>query len=427
MGEVQDRWDASIEAEWTAFRGRLADAIAALNDDRVIVVGLGSLGDHGPSNGAAPYVQFIGWGGELVRAEVSSNVYLDPAYALEIEAYDEMHELGWGMPTYGEDEESDHGSANFWLDGQTREADRLAWMGVGALREVFGCVHPSFLTRSGMDEESPAPVVEPIQEPDEERVVVFAKDRDELHAHVVTALQVLLDEPEVKVDADGDVPIRTGRSVMFVRVLEQRPAIDVFAQIVLGPTDRERLAVELDILNRTHPLATFYTDGHAVVMSHRMMATPFVPMQLRIVVDRLLDDLDQIATTLAQRVGGRCYLDPAPAEPETVAEDCPAMVGLVELMSMGRVASSTVVELFEHDRRELVRMIVAVRSGHRDCGEADEDAVLDHLRRGLDLVARNEARATRAASRLAAGGSAQQMSLLEPDIVMRARRPRRTA
>lgn len=430
MGDEQhDRWDAGVEAGWTAFRTRLADAIAGLTDDGVIEVELSNPGDDGPGNGAAPYVQFLAWGEGLVRAEAVSNAYLDPAFALEVEAYDDMHEIGWSMPTFGEGEQPDHGSANFWLDVETRDADRLAWMAARALREVFGCVHPSFLTESGLDEDPVEPVVESVAERGDDPVVVFAMDRDDLHDHVVRALHLLLDEPEVKVDADGDVAIRTGHSVLFVRVLEQRPAIDLYAQIVLQPEDRSRLMLELDILNRTHPLATFYTDGDAVVMSHRMVATPFVPAQLRITVDRLVDDIDEIAATLAARVGGRRFLDPAPtpAVAVPVVEDCPAMVGLCELMRTGRVASSTVVELFEHDRREIVRMIVAVRTGHRDCGVLDEDDVLDHLRRGLDLVARTEARATRAASRLAAGGSAQQMSLLDPDTVMRAHRRRRTA
>lgn len=424
--ERQDRWDAGIEAGWTAFRGRLADAIAGLADDGVIEVELSDLGDDGASSGAAPYIQFLAWGDGLLRAEAVSNVNLDPAFALEGEAYDDMVEIGWRAPTYSHGEEPDHGSANFWLDAESREADRLAWAAVRALREVFGCVHPAFLTRSGTDDE-PTPPVAAVEEPDAEPVVVLAEDRDDLHAHVVTALHALLDEREVKVDADGDVAIRTGRSVIFVRVLEQRPAIDLFAQIVLQIEDRARLAVELDILNRTHPLATFYTDGDAVVMSYRMMATPFVPAQLRIILDRLLDDVDEIAATLAARVGGRRYLDPPPTAPAAVVEDCPPMVGLAELMRAGRVASSTVAELFEHSRREIVRMIVAVRTGCRDCGELDEDDVVDHLRRGLDLVARNEARATRAASRLAAGGTAQQLSLLDPDTVLRAHRSRRTA
>lgn len=432
MGEEQqDRWDAGVEEAWTAFRARLADAVAGLADDKVIGFQLGCLAEGEPSNGAAPYVQFLGWGEGVVRAEAVSNTYLDPAYALELEGYDAMIGLGWCPPTYFEDQEPDAGSANFWLDVETRDADRVAWMAVAAIREVYGCVHPAFLSLRGLHEDECEPLVRDEVAGDaedaEEELIVFPTDRDDLVEHVVRAVHVLLDEAEVKVDSDGDVPIRVGDSVVFVRVLEKSPVVDVFAHLVTEPEQGGRLAVELDILNRRHRLAKFYLEGDTVVMRHRLVAAPFVPAQLRVVLDVMLDDVDEIASNLVQRVGGRRFLDVSPAEEPPVLEDCPAMAGLSELMLAGRVASSTVVEVFEHDRREIVRMIVAVRTGCRDCGDLDEDDVLDHLRRGLDLVARNEARATRAASRLAAGGSTQQTSLLDPDTVMRAHRPRRTA
>lgn len=425
MGEEQqDQWDAGVEAAWTEFRGRLADAIAGLAEDEVVGAALGCLAEGEPGNGAAPYVQFLAWGEGLVRAEAVSNTYLDPAYALELEGYDAMISFGWSPPTYFEDQEPDTGSANFWLDSAVREADRMAWMAVAALRDVYGCVHPSFLSLRGWREEV-VPTSLTAQDcsiTQDEPVLVFAADRDELHDQMVRAVGKWLDQTEVNVDDDGDVPIRFGDSVLFVRVLENRPAIDVFAEIVIKPENGDRLGLELDILNRTHRLAKFYLKGETVVMRHRLVAAPFVSAQLKVVLDVLSHDLDELAGQLVQRVGGHRFLDlPQQASP---IEDCPPMVGLLELMETGRVASSTIVEVFEHDRREIVRMIVAVRTGVRNCGEHDEEDVLEHLRRGLDLVARQEARATRAASRLAAGGVAQQLSLLDPEATRRAHRPR---
>ena len=310
------------------------------------------------------------------------------------------------------------------MNAESREADRLAWMSVRSLREVYGCLHPSFLTLAGVDEE-PSEPAEPAASDDEEQVV-FPADRDDLREHVIRAISHWLVTDEVNVDNDGDVPIRVGESVLFVRVLEDKPAIDVFAEIVIKPVHGDRLPVELDILNRAHPLAKFYLNGETVMMRHRLVAAPFVPAQLRRVLDTLSDDVDEIAAQLVRRVGGHRFLDRP--QPIPVPEDCLPMVGLLELMESGRVASSTVVELFEHSRREIVRMIVSVRTGVRDCGEHDEEEVLEHLRRGLDLVARQEARATRAASRLAAGNSTQQLSLLDAEATRRAHRPRpRTA
>lgn len=423
MGEEQqDRWDAGVEAAWTEFRGRLADRIAALADGEVIEAQLGCLGEDDAQNGAAPYVQFLAWGDGLVRAEAVSNTSLDPAFALE--SYDEMIEIGWCPPTYGEDQEPDHGSDNFWLDIEAREADRIAWMGVRALREIYGCIHPSFLTVEGLGGEPAGPVpVDEVVDSNEEPVA-FHRDPEELQTLVVRAVGVLLDEDTVKVD-DGDIPIRVGESVVFVRVHGDHPVVEVFAEIVIEPQDVDRLGLEFGILNRAHRFAKFFLAEDRVVMTHRLVAAPFAPAQLRLVVNTFIEDVDEIAARLAARVQGRRFLERAPEPATPGPRECPAMGGLLELMRVGRVASSSVVELFEHDRREIVRMIVEVRTGQRDCGDLDEEDVLDHLRRALGLVAREEARATRAASRIAAGGSTQQMSLLDPDTVMRAHRPRR--
>jgi hypothetical protein len=425
--EVQDRWDAGVEAAWAAFRAELADAIAEVADGQVIEAELGCLAEGQPSNGAAPYVQFVGWGEGLVRAEAVSNRYLDPAYVLEVEDYEEMIELGWAPPTYFEDQEPDHGSDNFWVDAEQREADRLAWMAVQALREVFGVIHPSFLATSGFPEPA-APSTEEDGDPAAQDVrpptVAYPESKAELQTWVERAVAVLLQQETVHLDADSDIPIRAGDSVLYVSVDETRPAVDVFAQVLVEPEDGDRLAVELDILNRTHRWAKFHLSGDRVVMRHRLVAKPFVPEQLWVVLEAMLDDVDEIADQLVKRVGGLKFLEVRPEPAPEPEEDCPPMAGLLELMRAGRVPSGSVVELFEHDRRELVRMIVAVRTGRRDCRGLDEDDVLDHLRRALDLVARQEARTTRAASRVAAGGSNQQLSLLAPDEVRRAHQPR---
>ena len=49
--------------------------------------------------------------------------------------------------------EPDEGSANFFVDLELRESDRLAVMAVRTLIEIFGCLHPSFLSADGLEED----------------------------------------------------------------------------------------------------------------------------------------------------------------------------------------------------------------------------------------------------------------------------------
>ena len=64
--------EASTELAWTAFRQRLADRLAEAADDAVLLIELETGVDEDELSGAAPYVQFVAWGEEMIRAEVSS-------------------------------------------------------------------------------------------------------------------------------------------------------------------------------------------------------------------------------------------------------------------------------------------------------------------------------------------------------------------
>src|SRR5262245_28468484 len=85
--------DRTTRRAWGRFQSSLADHVVAMEDDDVLVVDAETwLGDD--ASGAAPYVQFCAWGDDLVRAEVSSNEYLDPAVALDRAGVEALVALG---------------------------------------------------------------------------------------------------------------------------------------------------------------------------------------------------------------------------------------------------------------------------------------------------------------------------------------------
>ena len=62
-----------VEGAWARFRARLADVIAGLEGDEAFWFDLEVGVDDEDLPGAAPYVQFQAWGGDLIRGEVVSN------------------------------------------------------------------------------------------------------------------------------------------------------------------------------------------------------------------------------------------------------------------------------------------------------------------------------------------------------------------
>ena len=384
-----------VEQAWAGFRGRLADRLAAFQDDECLILEVEVGDDEEGLGGCAPYLQFKGWGGDLVRAEASSNNYLDTSYLLGLTQTEELGALGWSAPTYEPGDEPDSGSANFFTDVERRESDRLAVMTVRALREVFGCLHPSFLSADGLEDDPHAPSAPtpPVEEADDEVIATFPQSPEELHELVASALAGNFSEP-LRHDDDGDVPCIVGQSVVYVRVSPNRPAVDLYAEIVLDIVDLARAEEEVGILNREHPVGKFALLGDMVVMTHRIYAWPFAPAQLRVALSTFSDEVDVIARPLAARVGGFRFLDErlaADLADDEAPAPLPALVALLEILYDGPAEPRVVAALFGNDRQELIAQLVRLRTDEDDPGEHDLDLVLGQLRAALRFVAEAEA------------------------------------
>lgn len=392
---------AGVEQAWSGFRGRLADRIAGMEDDEIVTVQIESGLDDDDRTGAVPYVQLLGWGEEMVRAEVVSNQYLDERFELTPADEERLAEIGWLAPTFDEDDEDDDGSPNFHVDLERRDADRLAVMSVRALREVFGCLHPAFLVAGWLSEDTSevAPAAAETSY-DDEPLAVFPGSSGELQRLVDQALAPGFEGP-VQHDDDGDIPVVCGLSVVFVRVNPGRPAVDLYCQLVHGVRDLDRAAQEVGILNGSHPSARFHLRDDMVVVTYRIYAWPFAPAQLRVALAQLAEDIDDLARDLAIRVGGHRFgelpedhdeLDEPEVEVEVEEDvDGGALTGLLELLYDGPARPGQVAALFDNDRAELIRQLVRLRTGQDQPGDHDLELVLGQLRAALRWVAGFEA------------------------------------
>lgn len=288
--------DAQADHAWRAFRGRLADHVAGLEDGEVLVVET----DPADDEGTEPYVQFLGLGDGLLRAEVSSNVWLRAERRLDAAAEARLVELGWAAPLSDEvglDE-------NFYLDAGTREADRVAELAVVALREVFGVPHPVFLTADGLEREPGQPV--PDDGPpagDELPLAVQPRDRDELVDWVDRVLTPVFGHPP-RHDEDDDIPVNAGTAALFVRVRDDMPAVQIFCRLVGGVRDPEAAVHEVNLLNAEHRFVDFALVDDAVMADVHVLAMPLAPAHLRDMLEVMCGVADRVGPVLARRVGG---------------------------------------------------------------------------------------------------------------------------
>ena len=416
MSDEHDDLEASTERAWTLFRQRLADRLAAAEEDDILLVEVEAGVAEDELHGASPYLQFVGWGEAMLRAEVVSNVYLDERFELTADDERVLTDMGWSEPACDADGDPVPGDANYHLDAPVREADRVAVMAVRGLREVFGCPHPAFLVADGLERGSEEPAGEPLSA--EEAELSYPEDFDQLQALVDGALEVMFESPALH-DEDGDLPINCGQSRVFVRVLDDRPAVEIFADIVVDVRDRAKAVVEAARLNLRSADHQFVVRGDRLVMRTSLVAWPFSPSQLRVVVGRFCHEVDDIAAEAVVAVGGRRFLEPTPSdEPAVPASDDvhPGLATLLEILHTGRVGPATVAGLFDGDRRELVHQIHGIRAGHRSCGDHAEEVVLDHLRRGLRFLA-DQAASREERGRRTRRSASSQLSLLPDEDV----------
>ena len=388
--------DRSTRRAWSRFRAELADHIVAMGDGDALVVDAESSLDE-EATGAAPYVQFCAWGPGRVHAEVSSNAYLDTQVWLDDHAEAALLDLGWEAPTHAVGEPADSGSPNFYLDAERREGDRLATMAVAALRDVLGVPHPAFLSWPAAGRAAEAEVdagragaAEGADEP----LAVMPESPEHLRTLAAAALRTP-DGPEVGFDEDGDIPLPRGSALVYVRVSDTVPMIEVFSYVVQGALDAERAAFEVAVLNRDTSLVKFVLLDDVLLATVHLPAFPFAPRQLRATVAAMAEVVNRVDDDLVARVGGRRALEP---EPEADAEDPsddpaqqlelhPALLTLLHLDPHGEgVDPELAASVCDHDRDLVLRFLCEAaeqevtwrRSGDnaQDADEAEAEACL---------------------------------------------------
>lgn len=130
-------------------------------------------------------------------------------------------------------------------------------------------------------------------------IVVPVHTADELRTAVIGALGALFGAGdngagEVVVDDDGDIPIRWGSAVLYVRVLEDNPVVRIFSPLLreVALTDDVREAV--NELNKNHLfVSAFWADG-VVLLTADAFAAPFVPQQFLNLLHAVAETADSI-------------------------------------------------------------------------------------------------------------------------------------
>ncbi len=291
--------DRSTDEAWDAFSQRLSEVLSMMDGGAELTLGM-----LAPDDDTAPFIEYECPALGRLVAQASSNAVLADDYQLAAPQLAQMEELGWVSP-------SADSSANFTSEWSQEQTDELAGLSVATMRDVYGVLHPVFLTADqladvlqpqGPDEPPYGPATPRADDSDTQAVMPDgAAELDRLVGIELTRLY----GSEPFHDSEGDYAIRVGSTMVFVRIPADAREVIAFAAVVHDVSGRSRAAEVLNDLNSESRWVRFWLLRDKVFVSMSALAQPFVPAHFRQVVHEVASIADSIDDHLAATLQGR--------------------------------------------------------------------------------------------------------------------------
>ena len=325
---------AKVTQAWREFAGALAGLLPTLEPGSHVDL---TLDPTASGTGTAVYsvsVRVLPEG--VVEALAVGNAALPQEFRMDRAAVADLVALGWSppgvLPGSGD---------SFGLRSVQDDAAKLATVITRTLRDVYGAPHPAFLVYLVHDEDDEPIDATPLgtarHEPSIEAGLSLddLNDDDALDAALagVTGDVVPLDErvrtvvatmskttvDQLQVDADGDIGIRAGSAMVFVRVRDNPPLVDVFSPILTEVEPSEQLYVKLSELTNRMPIGRLYCAQDTVWASIPVFGRNFQAIHLMLAVQVMTGLADELDDRLHGEFGGKRFFGegdkPAPSKP----------------------------------------------------------------------------------------------------------------
>jgi hypothetical protein len=303
LAEIDDfDIDRSIDQAWAEFEARLSEVVSMIDESGDLTIGTASESDD-----PGPFVRFSCPARDHVRCEAAGNAVLGADFQLNAPQLAAMESLGWHPPSGT----ASPATSNFWVEASQEEAERIAALAVGALRDVYGVVHPVFLAPDQLAEvlqpalaPQEAPTGRPVQVDQDDLEPKLPRNQSHLDELVDAELADMYGHPPLR-DAEGDVAIRVGSTMIFLRTAPDGQEVIVFAAVVHDVSGRSRAAEVLNDLNVEARWVKFQLVRDRVFVTLSVLAKPFVPAHLHQAVRLVSDVADGIDEELAAKLNGR--------------------------------------------------------------------------------------------------------------------------
>lgn len=295
----------SGELSWDDFEARLARVLGRMATDSFLLLLVAR-------DDCNYFVQFAQGGRAGFRAEAVGNVYLQGPWVLPPAKVQQLAEMGWRPPA--EEGPQDRNFVREW--DFPAPFEEIAGLAVRSLREVYEVERPSGLvyrhfSRGGPDLAEPTLGIA-AEKPRTPRATGAhsAPTIDDVRPLVEEVLRGFLGVDELERDLDGDIPIRAGSAMMFVRTVDSvPPVVSIFSPILTGVERSPDLLEALNEINDRIMFGRVFWHGGNVVAMTELLAVRISPEQIAFACLEMGALADRIDDALRERFGGRRITD----------------------------------------------------------------------------------------------------------------------
>jgi hypothetical protein len=312
---------APAARDWRKLGANLAAVLGAMGEDQYLII----------SAKREPwFVQFAKQGAELLRAEAVSNHYLPEGSRLPDAKVATLTRLGWvaptGLPPESTPEKQPNGSPNFFRDFTPPVPfEDVAQLAVETLTKVYGVVHPTALEYQAFHRDQGTLLLptlgltarpqEPAKAASKKTPAGDGHDIASLRALVLKTVRKGLKDDTADYDDDGDLQVRFGSAVAFVRPVENPLSVRVFSPVLAAVEADEELLARLNDLNADTSFARLMHMGDTVFAAVDVPAAPLLPEHLDRAIVGLGKFADEIDDHLQADFGGRTAFGEFRAKP----------------------------------------------------------------------------------------------------------------
>lgn len=289
-----------LSATWPPFSKKLAAILEKLEEDQYLVLSL---------KRSNRFVQFAAQGASGMRIETTSNSYLAKPEQLNERQIATLVDAGWhhptGSPTDSTPERDPDGSPNFFVEFSAPVSfEAVANLTIRTLAEILRVPYPGSMQYAAYDADGQA-----IAFPDLglklEKRAPQAENQQDLSKLLLDTLKETTGIGDLDFDGDGDIGIRSGSALTFVRLIDNKTYVRIYSGILLDVEESAGIFRRLNEINASETQMRFIFQNGVVYSVADVSAVPFVSAhvaQAFVHVSAVADGLDSL---LQEEFGGR--------------------------------------------------------------------------------------------------------------------------